>query len=105
MNQIDEFNYINELYEIYKNGLTEKQILVMDKYFIYNLSLSEISEDLSISRNAVSDTIKHSKEKLLNYEKTFHLYKKFNEITKRINNLNISEEEKKALIEVLYYGI
>ena len=37
MNELDEFEYINKLYEVYKNGLTDKQIYIMDRYYIYNL--------------------------------------------------------------------
>lgn len=105
MNSIDEFEYINSLYEIYKKLLTDKQILIMDKYYIYNLSLSEISEDLKISRNAVSDTLKHVKEKLLDYEDKLKLNFKFKEVINKLNITNLTEEEKKEIIEVLYYGI
>lgn len=105
MNELDEFNYINSLYEIYKKALTTKQVLIMDKYYLFNLSLSEISDELNISRNAVSDTLKHVKEKLINYENEFHLYFKINKLIEKINKLDIPEESKKELIEVLYYGI
>ena len=61
MNELEEFNYINNLYDIYRNLFTSKQIEIMDNYFKFNLSLSEISENLKISRSAVLDTINHSK--------------------------------------------
>ena len=105
MNELDKFEYVNELYEIYKNLLTDKQIFIMDKYYVYDLSLSEISEELGISRNAISDTINKVKKKLVNYESSLHLLAKINKIKDIIAKETLTEEDKKKIIEVLYYGI
>jgi uncharacterized protein len=100
-NELDEFNYINGLYEIYKNLLTEKQILIMDKYYIFNLSFGEIASELKISRSAVCDALEHGKEKLINYENTLHIYKKHMQITDILNNSSIDDNIKKKIKEVL----
>ena len=105
MNELDRFEYVNELYEIYKNLLTDKQIFIMNKYYIYNLSLSEISEELDVSRNAISDTINTVKKKLKKYEDELHLLKKFNRIKEILDGTELDEETRKKIIEVLYYGI
>jgi len=38
MNSLEEFEYINNLYAIYKDLLTDKQKELMDSYYLYNLS-------------------------------------------------------------------
>lgn len=57
------------LYDFYGELLTEKQKLVYDMYYQNDLSLSEIGEELSISRQAVRDQIKRVESILQNYEK------------------------------------
>ncbi|MBO5138307.1 MAG: hypothetical protein J6B89_01535 [Bacilli bacterium] len=63
---MDEIFYYSELYDIYGNLLTEKQRLYFEDYYFNNLSLGEIAENYSISRNAVYNQlqiiIKHLKE-------------------------------------------
>lgn len=76
MNNLDEVLYINSLLDIYKNLLTENQKRVMEMYYVYNLSLSEIGEELSISRAAVNDTIKKSINSLKKYENSLNLMQK-----------------------------
>lgn len=105
MNKIDEFNYFNDLIPLYKNLLTLKQQEVIEKYFIYNLSLSEIAEILMISKAGVNDHLEHAKQNLLGYEDKLHILKKLRLLEKDIENLNITKEEKEKLIKDLYYGI
>ena len=57
------------LYDFYGELLTEKQKLVYDMYYQNDLSLSEIGEELSISRQAVRDQIKRVESILQNYSK------------------------------------
>lgn len=76
MNNLDEVLYINSLLDIYKNLLTENQKRVMEMYYVYNLSLSEIGEELNISRAAVNDTIKKSINSLKKYENSLNLMQK-----------------------------
>lgn len=97
MNSIEEFNLINELYDLYGNLLTDKQKLVIEKYFLYNLSLSEISEELGISKVAVSDLLTHAKANLLNYEDAIKLNKKI----KKIESMDIDPEIKEKIIKEL----
>ena len=105
MNNIEEFNYINKLYDLYKSILTEKQASLIEKYYLLNLSLSEISEELNISRSAVSDAVKNAREKLENYEEKLHILSKNEKIKEILQDSNIDENIKKKILEVLYYGI
>ena len=76
MKKIEEFDYINNLFLIYGNLLTEKQKEIVEQYYVYNLSLSEISENINISRSAVSDSLLHAKDNLLKYEEELKIYEK-----------------------------
>lgn len=97
MKAIEEYNYINELLDLYGNLLTDKQKEVLEKYYSYNLSLSEISEELNISRGAVSDLLNHAKSNLISYENAL----KLNEKIKNIEKLDIDEEIKEKIIKEL----
>lgn len=101
MNNIEEFNFINDLYDIYRNLFTDKQILIMDKYYKFNLSLGEISEELNISRSAVLDSINHCKNKLTEYESILELNKKHKNIKNILEKSGISEEIKEKIYKEL----
>lgn len=71
---MEETIYLCALYDYYKNLLTEKQQHYFEDYYFDNLSLSEISENYNISRNAVSKQLINIKDKLYEYEKVLNLY-------------------------------
>ena len=48
------------LMDCYRELLTDKQKQYLSLYYEEDLSLSEIAEDLSVSKNAVFDNIKRS---------------------------------------------
>lgn len=64
---------INNLLDIYGKFLTQKQLKIMDYYYKQNLSLSEISEQLGITRQAVNFSLKHSLDTLNEFEEKLHL--------------------------------
>ena len=74
---IEQTQEMNDLLDAYECLLTEKQQEIMALYFKEDFSLSEISEELDISRAAVSDHIKRSEKILLDYEKKLHLVKNY----------------------------
>lgn len=67
---------ISLLLELYKNFLTEKQIQIVDDYYNNDLSLSEIGENLSITRQAVRDNLKNAENKLYDIESKINLLEK-----------------------------
>lgn len=71
-----------ELYDLYKNVLTLKQREYFEYYYFEDMSLSEISENLIVSKSIVGKTIKIVENKLKEYEKFLHL----NEISDLIIN-------------------
>ncbi len=99
---INDFDYINELLTIYKPLLTDKQADILEKYYQYNLSLSEISEDLGISRSAVSYAIEHAKDKILSFEEKLHLNEKFKETYAILHDDRIEDKTKVNKLKEMY---
>ena len=85
------------LYDYYESLLNEKQKEYFSLYYFDNLSLSEISENISVSRNAVHKSLKSIESLLLNYEEKLKLYYKTKKIEKIIKDSNIEEK----VLEVL----
>lgn len=85
---IEKTQRINNLLDLYKDLLTNKQQEVMDMYFLYDLSLSEIAEDTITTRAAVFDLIKRTTKTLENYESKLHLLEKREKILDIIKDLD-----------------
>lgn len=82
------------LFDYYGELLTEKQNEYFIDYYFDNLSLSEISKNNNISRNAVHKTLKEAEEKLLYYEEKLKLVDKSKKIKNIISNLDKDIKEK-----------
>lgn len=67
--------YLNSLFDIYQELLTEHEQLIFKDYYQDDLSLKEIADNNSISRSAVHNTLKAVNEKLLFYENKLNIYK------------------------------
>lgn len=76
------------LYDIYGKLLTEKQRNYFEDYYFKNLSLSEISNNYKVSRNAIHKQLKVSKDKLNEYEELLNINKKSNMLSEVINKIN-----------------
>ena len=76
------------LFDYYESLLTDGQKNYFIDYYFNNLSLSEISENFNVSRNAVSKELKLIVDKLNNYEDKLKLYYKDNKIRKVINSID-----------------
>lgn len=94
------------LFDFYGELLTEKQKMIFEMYYLNDFSLSEIGDELSISRQAVRDQIKRTEKILLTYEQKLSLVKRFNderllvrEIKTIIEELEKNNEFDKPVIE------
>lgn len=89
---------IIKLYDLYSELLTENQKEYFEGYYFEDLSLSEISENLCVSKSFASKTISKVEQKLKSYESTLKLFelnnklKAISESTKDINTKNKLEE-------------
>ena len=61
------------LFDIYESLLTDREKEIFKYYYYEDLSLSEISENLNITRTGVFNTLKKVEEKLLQYEDNLKL--------------------------------
>lgn len=75
------------LFDCYASLLSEKQADVIEMYYCEDLSLSEISEHIGITRQGVRDIIKHAEEELLRLENGIHLYEKISSHSSLIENI------------------
>lgn len=69
MEHLENFVYVNELLILYGSVLTPRQLLMMEDYYKYNLSINEIAENRKITKSAVSDALKVALKKLGELEK------------------------------------
>lgn len=92
--------YLTILFDYYGNLLTEGQRTYFKNYYFDNLSLSEISENMNVSRNAIHKQLKVIEEKLNFYEDSLHLYDKDNKLNKIIEEIE-DKNVKKKLKELL----
>lgn len=66
---LEELLHMTDLFDLYGPLLTEKQQKCLSMHLFEDFSLSEIGEELGISRQAVYDMLHRSREALENYEK------------------------------------
>lgn len=74
---MEKIKYTTLLFDFYGPLLTEKQQRVINLYYENDFSLTEIAEQLNISRQAVYDLLKRAVALLEEYETRLHLVKKF----------------------------
>ncbi|NPV43074.1 MAG: YlxM family DNA-binding protein [Firmicutes bacterium] len=105
---MQKFLEINLLYDFYGKLLTKRQSEFIELYYNHDLSLGEIAEQYSISRQGVYDILKRAEKILENYEKKLGLVEKFQLQKQKLSKLykmlvklqNVIEEKEKALEEI-----
>ena len=75
------------LYDFYGELLTERQQQVYESVVLEDYSLSEVAEDLGISRQGVHDMIKRCNHTLEEYESRLHLVEKFLSIRRQVQKI------------------
>lgn len=92
---MEKFVYLNNLYDLYGNLLTEKQQNYFEDYYFNNYSYGEIADKYKISRNAIFHQLKLIEDKLNFYEEKLKLFNKkniINDIIVRVKDNKIKEE-------------
>ncbi len=87
------------LYDYYAELLTPKQRSYFKDYYFENFTLSEMSENYAISRNAIHKNLKETEEKLFYYEEKLKLYEKNKKIKKIIYELD--DDIKNKILELI----
>ena len=84
---------VGNLLDFYRPLLPERQADVLELYYNDDLSLSEIAEDIGISRQGVRHLIKRGEDALRGYEEGLGLAKRFrdSEETAALISLRIAE--------------
>lgn len=75
------------LLDLYGPLLTEKQRRCMEMYFDMDLSLSEIGEELQISRQGAYDMLKRASHSLESYEQRLQLLARFEAVREQIDEV------------------
>lgn len=91
--ELSKKDYYSNLFDFYKNLLSEKQKLYFERHIFDDYSLGEIAEELSITRNAVHSQIKIVIEKLDYYEENLHLFYKSKEIIKIVEKIKETNDD------------
>ncbi len=97
---MSERDYLMDLYDIYKDLLTDKQREYFQNYYFEDLTLQEASDELNVSKQIISKTILQVTNKLKKYESTLHLNKIYNVLTV-IRENTTDENIKKELDKLL----
>ncbi|MDF2928377.1 MAG: putative DNA-binding protein [Anaerospora sp.] len=91
---LDRVFRIGLLFDFYGALLTDKQQYCLEMHFLRDLSLSEIADELSVSRQAVHDISRRAEQILEEYEAKLKLVERYQrernllgEIYSLINNL------------------
>ena len=102
-NDLERTMRMNYLYDFYQSLLTDKQQKYIELYYLEDFQFSEIAEEMNVTRQAVYDNLKRSRDMLEQYEDALGMYKNFNkrlELYAELKNKlgdNISEDVRKII--------
>ena len=91
---MDDILQLTLLYDFYGELLTEKQKQVYELHYQDDLSLTEIGDELSISRQAVRDQLKRTEKILQDYEEKLQLVSRFQTQKKAVQEMKHIMEKK-----------
>ena len=95
---------ISMLLDFYGQLLTDSQYKCMDMHYNHDLSLSEIADEIGISRQGVHDLIKRCNKILEEYEEKLHLVERFLSVKEKVHKMNelLSDaQEESELIQAI----
>ncbi|MCI5810708.1 MAG: YlxM family DNA-binding protein [Clostridiales bacterium] len=81
------------LFDFYGAMLTQRQQEIFDLYYNDDLSLSEISEQMQISRQAVRDSVTRSKNLMIGFEQRLGLVRRFQENSEAFQRIHTIASE------------
>ncbi len=107
----DEITKASILYDFYGELLSRRQKEVITLYYEDNLSITEISENLKISRQGVHDALKNAEKSLAKYEQKLGLVAKLEDMRNAVQKIDtkidniltddiLQEATKKELLQI-----
>ena len=103
MEKINKALRYTELFLIYGKLLSSTQKEILESYFCYDLSISEIALERGVSRAAVEDALQKGIQKLEEYEESLSLLnnrKEILEIIAKLKETALNPEQIKYLEEI-----
>ena len=104
MDAISQAIRYNDLLALYGNLLSETQKSILEDYYSFNLSISEIAENRGVSRAAIEDAIKKGKKKLDEIETQVGNYEVLKKI-EEMKNTSSNKEELEEIERMMKHGI
>lgn len=103
-NSLKKFERLGELFDYYGVLLTPKECLIAEKFLYEGLSISEISKELSCSRQGVYDMLQRIEKKLQNFEIKLRLISKERKIIDSLTEFKtyLPDEFRKKIEEILF---
>lgn len=96
-----EFELI-ELFEIYQDLLTDRQKDLFKSHYLFDLSLQEIAEEESTTRQSVFDAVKKVRLKLVEFEKKLKIKEKNAKLNDLANNIKDKNKEiSQSILEII----
>ncbi len=95
---------ISYLLDFYGEVLTEKQRDALGQYYDDDFSLSEIAENLGITRQGVRDAIKHGENSLLELERKVGFAKRYRLVEEKLAALKELVSDAKYSSRTTYAG-
>lgn len=92
------------LFDVYGAMLGEQKQKMFELYYGDDLSLSEIAEEMNISRQGVRESLKKCEEQLLDFEEKLGFAKKISSLEKNISSLeelDLSGAEREKLDKII----
>ncbi len=85
--------------EMYSGLLTRKQYDVMDMYYNLDYSLTEIAENIGVSRQGVLDILKRTEMKLNEYEQKLGLLNKYTVTLDSLKKIEQSAQDNELILK------
>lgn len=94
---------ILSLFDLYKDFLTDKQKLYFEDYYFNDMSLSEISLNYNVSRNAILDSNKKTIQILNDYENKLNLIELRQKILNILDNNNDADKIREKIKNINFF--
>jgi hypothetical protein len=85
--KLEENVYLGKLFDAYGKLLTKVQFQILDYYLNDDLTISEIGQNLNVSRQAVLDGMTKGEKKLKFFEETLGFVQKIENLEKENEHL------------------